>query len=131
MASPDYIERYGMPTDIRQLTDMPSACYARRGFVRDKIHFYDDKDQIQVIDMKPSYKCSSSVSLIASVKAGMYYTMITDHCTENGIEKGELIQLFPKVRLPEDGAIYAVYPSRALSFGARLFIDTLKVQLSG
>ncbi|QFT12915.1 LysR family transcriptional regulator [Vibrio sp. THAF190c] len=127
VASPAFIEKYGIPETIEQLGELPSACYARHGVVRDKIRFYDE-DKIQEVDMQPAYKSSSPESLIQSAKAGMYYTMVTDHNATRELLSGELIQLFPETHFPDEAAIYAVYPNRALSFGARLFIEKIKRQ---
>ena len=128
VASPEFIEQYGMPENIAQLSTLPSACYARLGVIRDKIRFYDSEDKIQVINMNPTYKSSSPESLVQSAKLGMYFTMVTDHNLSRELESGELIQLFPEVRFPAEDSIYAVYPNKDLSFGARLFIDKLKAR---
>ncbi|WCE31512.1 LysR family transcriptional regulator [Vibrio sp. SCSIO 43137] len=126
IASPEFIERYGMPESIEQLCQLPAACYARLGVVRDKICFYNSEDKIQVADMKPAYKSSSPESLIYSAKSGMYFTMVTDHNLSDALTSGELIRLFPDTRFEKESAIYAVYPNRDMSFGARLFLQQLK-----
>lgn len=125
-ASPAFLDRYGMPGDINQLGELPAACYSRLGVIRDKIRFYDAEDKIQVIDMNPAYKSSSPESLVQSAKAGMYYTMVADHNLSRELASGELISLFPDIKFPAEGSIYAVYPNRDLSFGARIFVDRLK-----
>lgn len=130
VASPEFIQRHGMPSSIEQLRRLPSACYARLGVVRDKIRFYDAEDKIQALDMHAAYKSSSPESLVQSAKAGMYYTMIADHNLGDELKNGELVQLFPDTKFPEEGSIYAVYPNRDLSFGARLFVDKLKQRFS-
>lgn len=126
VASPDYIQRHGMPKNLEQLVTLPSACYARLGVVRDKIQFYDDQDRIQSVQMNPLYKASSPESLVQSALSGMYYTVVADHNLNGEIERGELVQLLPDTRFPEEGSMYAVYPNRDLSFGARVFVDRLK-----
>ncbi|MBC7006092.1 LysR family transcriptional regulator [Photobacterium sp. BZF1] len=126
LASPDFIQRHGMPETIEQLVALPSACYARLGVVRDKIQYYDAEDRIQSVSMNPFYKSSSPESLIQSALAGMYYTVVTDQNLSGEIERGELVQLLPDMRFPDEPAMYAVYPNRDLSFGARLFVDKLK-----
>ncbi|WP_210455612.1 LysR family transcriptional regulator [Vibrio crassostreae] len=128
VASPEFLKKYGRPENIEQLGDLPSASYARLGVVRDKIRFYDLDDKIREIDMQPAYKSSSPESLIQSAAAGMYYTMVADHNASRELASGELVQLFPDIQFPDEGAIYAVYPNRALSFGARLFIEKMKQQ---
>ncbi|MEZ9058110.1 LysR family transcriptional regulator [Vibrio pelagius] len=130
VASTEFLDKYGMPESIEQLSGLPSACYARMGVVRDKIRYYDQDDKIQEVDMQPAYKSSSPESLIESAKFGMYYTMVADHNATKEIARGELVQLFPEIRFPEEGAIYAVYPNRALSFGARMFVEKLKQRFS-
>ena len=126
VATPAFLEQFGRPATISELANLPSACYARLGVIRDKIRYYDQYDRIQTVDMNPAYRTSSSESLLQSVKANMYYTMITDHNLGNELASGELIELFPETRFPEEDSIYAVYPNRDLSFGARLFIESLK-----
>lgn len=130
IASPEYIERHGMPEDVDELVTMPSACYSRLGVVRDKIHFYDAEERVKVVNMNPAYKSSSPASLVESAKAGMYYTVVADHNLSGELESGELIQLLQNLKFPEEGAMYAVYPNRDLSFGARLFVDKLKQRCS-
>ncbi|GLO62725.1 LysR family transcriptional regulator [Vibrio sp. MACH09] len=128
VASPEFINHYGMPENISQLSTLPAACYARLGVIRDKIRYYDAEDKIRVVNMNPAYKSSSPESLVQSSKAGMYYTMVADHNLSRELASGELIQLFSEVRFPAEGSIYAVYPNRDLSFGARLFVDKLKAR---
>lgn len=128
VASPAFIQKYGMPITIHELTELPAACYARSGVVRDKIRFYDEDDSIIEIGMQPTYKSSSAESLIQSAKAGMYYTMVNDHNVSQELASGTLVSLFPETRFPDEPSIYAVYPNRALSFGARLFVEKIKKQ---
>ncbi|HHF0522396.1 TPA: LysR family transcriptional regulator [Vibrio alginolyticus] len=128
VASPEFLEKYGMPESIEQLGELPSASYARLGVVRDKIRFYDRDEKIREVDMQPAYKSSSPESLIQSATSGMFYTMVADHNASRELASGELVQLFPDTQFPDEGAIYAVYPNRALSFGARLFIEKMKQQ---
>lgn len=130
VASPGFIARYGNPESIEQLTQLPGACYARLGVVRDKIHFYDQNEVVQVVNMNPAYKSSSAQSLVHSAKAGMYYTIVTDHNLNGELERGELVQLFEQLKFPEEASIYAVYPNRNLSFPARIFVERLKEKLA-
>lgn len=128
VASPAFIAKHGSPQTIEQLIALPSACYSRHGLVRDKIHYYDEQNRIQVAAMNPKYKSSNGESLVESAVAGMYYSFVLDHSVVSQLEQGSLVQLLPSVRLAEEPSIYAVYPSRDLSFGTRLFLDKFKLQ---
>lgn len=126
VASPDFLEKHGTPQTIEELTELPSACYSRHGVVRDKIHYYDEQNRVQVASMKPLYKSSNGESLVESALAGMYYSFVLDHSVISYIENGSLVQLLPNVSLAEEPSIYAVYPTRDLSFGTRLFLEKFK-----
>lgn len=126
VASPELLQRYGKPEQLSDLTQLPFACYSRLGITRDTLHYYDDQDQLHSLTFKPAYKASSPDSLLQSAKMGMYFTMVTDHNIKQEFDSGELVQLFPELKVPDEDSIYAIYPNRELSFGARLFVEKLK-----
>ena len=128
VASPRFIEKHGLPSTIEELKLLPFACYSRHGITRDKIHFYDEQNRVQVESMTPLYRSSIPESLVDSARAGMYYTFVLDHNVNDDLDNGSLIQLLPHIKLAEEPSIYAVYPHRELSFGARLFLEKFKLK---
>ncbi|WP_165661512.1 LysR family transcriptional regulator [Oceanimonas sp. MB9] len=125
VASPAFLKQHGQPDTLQQLASLPAACYARHGLVRDTLRYYQN-DQLLSLKLNIGYRSSSADSLVQSAKAGLFYTMVTNHNLGDAISRGELVALFSHIDFAAEDPVYAIYPNRDLSFAARQLLEAIK-----
>ncbi len=126
VASPSFLQQYSFLNDISQLETLPASCYARKGFVRDELKFLGQDGQIQGQSLNALYRVNDADLIIDAVQAGQAYAVVMDCMVQRQLSRGDLVQLFPDIQLLDEGGIYALYPTRQLSPGAKLFVQELK-----
>ena len=122
-ASPSYIDQYGMPYSLTELSK--HNCLLG---TLDYWHFKElGKDRNVRVVGKIRY--NSGYSLVDAALKGLGVVQLPDYYVNKHLESGELITLLDNYREPEEG-IWAVYPhNRHLSPKIRLLVDYLAKRL--
>jgi DNA-binding transcriptional LysR family regulator len=122
-ASPSYIDQYGMPYSLTELSK--HNCLLG---TLDYWHFKElGKDRNVRVVGKIRY--NSGYSLVDAALKGLGVVQLPDYYVNKHLESGELITLLDNYREPEEG-IWAVYPhNRHLSPKIRLLVDYLAERL--
>jgi len=120
-AAPSYIERFGAPTSLAQLTQ--HQCLLG---TLDYWRFADEK-QLRV---HGRVRYNSGFSLLDAALKGLGIVQLPDHYVVPYIEQGLLVELLPDVSA-EPELISALYPhNRQLSPKIKLFVEFLSAQVA-
>lgn len=126
VASPEFIERYGMPKTIDELKSLPCAVYANDGLVTDTLHYTNEHGQVASFDLNPTFKVNDTEMLVSAAESGNVFSVISAAMLNNQILEGKLIPILTDVALADFGALYAVYPHRDSPIKTRLFLEAMK-----
>ena len=123
-ASPSYIEKYGIPHSLTELSQ--HNCLLG---TRDYWHFKEvGKEKNIRVTGKVNY--NSGYSLVDAALKGLGIVQLPDYYVQKHLASGELVSLLDNYREPEE-EIWAVYPhNRHLSPKIRLLVDYLAEGLS-
>ena len=128
IAAPSYLEKYGTPKTVANLSQHQAITYSN--LKNPKLwSFTNQEGQIESILVKSRVQTNSSELEISLCVAG-HGIMLMPRFNLNGeLERGELVELLTDYRRPEIN-VYVVYPSRKhMSAKVRSFIDFVNSQL--
>lgn len=122
-ASPSYIEKFGVPHSISEL----SAHNCLLG-TRDLWHF-NEQGKEKNVRVKGNIRCNSGIGLVDAAIKGIGLIQLANDYVDEHIKSGQLIRVLDSVR-PEDEGIWALYPgNRYVSPKIRLLIAFLSDNL--
>jgi len=122
-ASPAYVQKYGTPHSLSELTN--HSCLLG---TLDYWHF-SDAGRERNIRVTGRLRYNSGVSLVDAALKGLGIVQLPDYYVQHYLQTGELVTLLDNIREPDSG-IWAVYPhNRHLSPKVRLLVDYLVDQL--
>ena len=113
MASPAYLERFGHPTDPRELENTPHRCILFREPVTGKPFAWEFHQQRKQLTVKPKGQLTVNDpgTVYSACLAGLGIAQLFELGIEQYTSSNQLVQLFPEwsdQRFP----LYAYYPSR-------------------
>lgn len=113
MASPTYLERFGHPTDPRELENTPHRCILFREPVTGKPFAWEFHQQRKQLTVKPKGQLTVNDpgTVYSACLAGLGIAQLFELGIEQYTSSNQLVQLFPEwsdQRFP----LYAYYPSR-------------------
>ena len=126
VASPEFIERYGEPSTIEALEQLPAVVYSTTGLLINKIKYFDRSGAEASIKLNAVYKVSELDMLTNTAVAGNMLSLVTAQMINNEVLEGRLVPIMTDLNLADYGTFFAVYPHRDSPIKTRLFIDTLK-----
>ena len=129
-ASPDYLERHGVPASPEELAEHDCLVYSN---VADPGRWrYSDADGSErSIDVNVAMQVSSGDFIVESAARGLGVAMQPAFIAGDAIGRGELVPILTDVVWPVTPA-WAVYPpARHLSARVRAFIDFIAERFSG
>lgn len=122
-ASPAYLEKYGSPHSLSELSK--HSCLLG---TLDHWHFRDD-GKARKIRVAGRLRYNNGYSLSDAALKGLGIVQLPDYYVERYVQSGELVTLLDDYREPDEG-IWAVYPqNRHLSPKIRLLVDYLAEHL--
>ena len=129
-ASPDYLDKHGVPEHPRELTG--HACMVYSNLAEPGRWAYTEKDgSRQRIDVGGGLQASSGDFLCEAAAAGLGIVMQPTFIAHDAIRAGALVPLLSDFGWPISPG-YAVYPpTRHLSFRVREFLDFLVAHFEG
>ncbi|MGB0834373.1 MAG: LysR family transcriptional regulator [Psychrobium sp.] len=126
LAAPEFIERYGEPTSLTQLQQLPAACYAGSKFKADYVDYRDKHNQIQRMPMNCVYFANDVDMMKDFVLSGNGYYLAPVFHIHDEVKSGRLVPIMKDLNLVDFAAIYAVYPHRDIPLRTRLFFEAVK-----
>ncbi|WP_372860102.1 LysR family transcriptional regulator [Psychrobacter sp.] len=131
-AAPAYLEKYGMPHSLSDLSQHNCLLGTRDywHFIEDgKIDSGKDADKEKNLRVSGSVQYNSGHSLVDAALKGLGIVQLPDYYVQKYLASGELVSLLNNYREPEE-SIWAVYPhNRHLSPKIRLLVDYLAEHL--
>ncbi|GFM85830.1 LysR family transcriptional regulator [Pseudomonas cichorii] len=127
-ASPAYLEKYGVPGDVRDLQVHNCLTYAYYG--RNLWHFNVNGENIAV-PVTGNFSTNEASIIVRAALSGTGIAMLPHFAAEQAIREKRLTRLFPESRVETLG-IHAVYLSRQrMPHALRTLIDFLSERLAG
>lgn len=122
-ASPAFLEAYGVPTTVAELSRLPELRYGLRPRTRWEVTTPDGS--MQTLDMDCGHRATNGDFLVRAAIAGQGVAIEPDFIIGEAIARGDLVRLLPDHAFPAI-AMWAVYPpTRHLSARVRALIDHL------
>jgi DNA-binding transcriptional LysR family regulator len=128
-ASPSYLDRYGVPTDISELRE--HQCLSLGVAVETGINWrFQDQDRITKVACTSSISVNNNLALIlaACLDHGIIY--IPELCIHNELQQQRLRIILPEASDPQPYGIYAVYPHRNAAAKVRVLVDFIEQQIA-
>ncbi|ELY3736830.1 LysR family transcriptional regulator [Cronobacter sakazakii] len=129
MASPDYLQEWGMPTSLAELKNHRRLVYGL-GAATTAWNFIDTRQGQIALNGRNYVRFDSGDAIRTAALMGLGIGFLPSFMVQNDIQQGRLIHVLPEAQ-GENVAIHAIYPNRRhLPVRVRAFIDGLKHFLS-
>ncbi|EJC1153332.1 LysR family transcriptional regulator [Cronobacter sakazakii] len=129
MASPDYLQAWGMPTSLAELKNHRRLVYGL-GAATTAWNFIDTRQGQIALNGRNYVRFDSGDAIRTAALMGLGIGFLPSFMVQNDIQQGRLIHVLPEAQ-GENVAIHAIYPNRRhLPVRVRAFIDGLKHFLS-
>lgn len=123
-AAPEYLSAFGAPHTLSEL-DRHNCLSGTLDYWR-----FQEKGKARNIRVKGNFSCNSGPVLVDAALKGVGIVQLPDYYVQEYINQGELIELLPNYREPDD-AVWALYPqNRHLSPKVRMLVDYLAKELA-
>ena len=120
-ASPEYIERHGLPGTPEELTGHNCVLFSLSSDANKWTLI--DADRSQSVLVSGSYQVNNSEALLEALRAGVGIGRLPTFVAGPDLKTGRLVKLFESWRIP-DFTMYAVFPEREyLPAKVRVFLD--------
>jgi DNA-binding transcriptional LysR family regulator len=126
LASPAFIETYGMPKNITDLAQLPAASYASSSLRVDGVSYYNHLGEQCEQKIKSVFRANDAEALLMKTLSGTTYVLAPAFILDKEVIDGQLVPLLTDLKLMEHSAMYAVYPHRDLPVRTRLFFDAVR-----
>ncbi len=127
VASPEFLERNGVPKRMEELAELPAITYAGANRSGSQIHYYNSEREEQTVQMRSVFRTNEGETMIAAAKAGQGYAVVGRFMLGTEVACGTLVPILTDVQLTDYiGDVYIMYPHRDLPVRTRLFIETLQ-----
>ncbi|MDO6640909.1 LysR substrate-binding domain-containing protein [Shewanella sp. 5_MG-2023] len=122
-AAPDYINRFGAPYSLSELTQ-------HNCLVGSQPHWhFNEQGQARSIKVQGNLQCSSGISLLNAAIKGLGIVQLPGYYVADAISEGKLSVILESYKQQQEG-IWALYPhNRHLSPKVRLLVDKLAAEL--
>jgi len=129
-ASPDFINRFGMPTRPSDLRHIPAVQYAN-AVTGLSLAFKSSDGKEEAVNLTPAIYANSIEMLLESALKGIGYARVPLFAVNEHLKDGRLIHLLPEYQSLPERSVYAIYPDkRFLPLKVRKLIDLLSDRLS-
>jgi len=123
-ASPDFLNRYGIPATPQDLSAMPALCYGNLDQL-DTWHYRDQENVPAKVKVPLRMRATNGDALVEAAVAGLGILCEPSFIVHGAVERGLLIPVLTDYQWYEMN-IYAVYPqTRHVPARVRAFIDFL------
>lgn len=126
-ASPEFIQRHGLPESVEELLRLPAVTYSRDDLTLDYLHYYNEHDTIVRGAFNSHFRTNEPEVMVRAMLVGLCYGVMSAFMLEDAFRDGKLFPILPELRLVPSPDIYMVYPHREfLSLKTRRFIECLQ-----
>jgi DNA-binding transcriptional LysR family regulator len=129
VASPSYLERYGIPGDPLDLAShhcLSFSHYSASG----SIWRFRREQRVEEVKISGEFRSDSSEAIFETALRGRGIGLVASYLCHDSIEKGDLVLLLPDwTSVPEAGVYVAYSSSRHLAPKVRVFSDFLVQRL--
>lgn len=129
LASPEFIDTYGMPKRIEDLADLPAASYSSTSLRVEGVRYVDKHGDAQEQKINSVFRANDAEVLLDKTLSGTTYVLAPAFIIDDEVTSGRLVPLLTDLHLTEYSAMYAVYPHRDLPVRTRLFFDAIREHL--
>jgi len=129
LATPQFIETYGMPATVEELATLPAASYSSQSLRFNSIRYYNEHNEECEQKTMSTFRANNGEVLLMKALSGTAYVLAPAFMIDNEVEDGLLIPLLPTLKLKDLNSMYAIYPHRDLPVRTRLFFDAVKEYL--
>lgn len=129
VATPEFIETYGMPKNIEQLAELPAASYTSTSLRVEGIRYLDAKGEMQEQKIKSVFRANDAEVLLMKTLSSTVFMIAPAFILQSEVADGLLVPLLTDVNLLDFSAMYALYPHRDLPVRTRLFLDAVREHL--
>jgi DNA-binding transcriptional LysR family regulator len=126
LASPKFIDTYGMPTSLEELATYPTASYSSETVKITNIRYYNNNNEECEQATKSIFRANDGELLLLKALSGTAFVLLPVFIIKNEVKEGRLIPLLTDIKLKNYNDIYAIYPHRDLPIRTRLFFDAVK-----
>ncbi|MEJ6079530.1 LysR family transcriptional regulator [Vibrio sp. 1-Bac 57] len=126
LATSEFIETYGLPKTIEDLSDFPAASYANSQVRIDRISYIDEDGKDCEQKMRSIFRANDGEVLKMKILSGTAYGLLPSFLIKDEVKDGTLVPLLTDLKMAEDNPMYAVYPHRDLPVRTRLFLDAVR-----
>ncbi|SFC09132.1 LysR family transcriptional regulator [Pseudoalteromonas denitrificans] len=126
LASPEFIDTYGMPKTIEDLANLPAASYSSTSLRVEGIRYINKNGELKEQRIKSIFRANDGEVLLMKILSGTAYFLTPAFIVKNEIQEGRLVPLLTDIKLMDYSAMYAVYPHRDLPVRTRLFFDAVR-----
>ncbi len=128
-ASPGFIERYGMPQTVQEVTELP---WILLSITEDKERWvFSRGEEIFPTKVQSRLLINNTAGVYAALKAGVGVAPLLDFNAREGVARGELVEILNNYQLDHEISFYAVYPHRKLlPAKVRIFVGALQERLA-
>ncbi len=128
-ASPAYLDKYGVPTDISQLKDHRWLGLGSTG-QKSTIWRLQDQDCIVDVPNTLSIAANNSLALVQAACMGTGIVYLPKICMSNEILQQKLQIILPESSDPQPYSIYAVFPHRNSAAKVKVLVDFIEQELN-
>lgn len=129
VASPSFVEQWGLPSSLEEIGNYPCVVYASPTVVVEQWSFVV-RGETRTLRVPSNFRVNDGVALLDAVLAGGGIGLLPVFLAEECLQRGTLLPVLPSLETVPYAPIYAVYPSRQhLPPKTRVFLDRLKEHL--
>lgn len=127
-AAPSYIEKYGMPNNLTQLSQHNWVCLPWQR----QLKLFDEQGKIQSFNAPTRFTISNSDNMTQAAIAGHGITIKSKIAIKDELNNGALVEVMPEVMAKSDAPVWFLRPQNSLTtrktdvfydFMKSLFID--------
>jgi DNA-binding transcriptional LysR family regulator len=120
-ASPDYVDRHGLPNTPAELSERDCVLFSYSSDVNEWTLMREDEQE--TVQVSGSYRVNNSEALLEALKEGIGIGRLPTFVAGPDLRAGRLVKLFEFYHIPEH-TFYAVFPERKyFPAKARAFLD--------
>jgi len=120
-ASPDYIDRYGMPVTPSELSERNCILFSYSGDANEWTLNKDGKAEAVLVS--GSYRVNNSEAILVALREGIGIGRLPTFVAGPDLREGNLVRILESYNIP-DHTFYAVFPERQyLPAKVRVFLD--------
>ncbi|MFT6902120.1 MAG: DNA-binding transcriptional LysR family regulator [Colwellia sp.] len=126
LASPKFIQTYGMPKTIDELALLPAASYTSNSLRVTSISTIDKHGDRREKTIKSIFRANDAEVLLLKALSGTAFVVVPALTVGNEVADGQLVPLLTDIQLSDYSAMYAIYPHRDLPVRTRLFFNAVR-----